>query len=59
MQAYTFWKTVVQDQADLLGRLIGLLSSLGVRYCLVADHAVNAYVEPLVSLDLDLGRGGR
>ena len=27
---------------------------LGIRYCVVGGQAVNAYVEPLVSFDLDL-----
>jgi hypothetical protein len=33
---------------------VRLLSDAGVRYCVVADQGVNAYVEPVVSLDLDL-----
>jgi hypothetical protein len=54
MRGHTFWKIVVADGADLLDRLLGLLSDLGIRYCLVGGQAVNAYVEPVVSLDLDL-----
>ena len=54
MQALTFWRTVTADGADLLGQLIGLLDEQGVRYCVVGGQAVNAYAEPLVSLDLDL-----
>jgi hypothetical protein len=54
MQALTFWRTVTADSVDLLGQLIGLLDELGVRYCVVGGQAVNAYAEPLVSLDLDL-----
>ena len=54
MQALTFWKTVVVDKADLLEKLVGLLADHEIRYCVVGGQAVNAYVEPLVSLDLDL-----
>jgi hypothetical protein len=54
MQALAFWKTVVADDADLLERLVAALHRDGIRYCVVGGQAVNAYVEPLVSLDLDL-----
>jgi hypothetical protein len=54
MQALEFWKTVTVDHANLLESLIGLLNDHGVRYCVIGGQAVNAYAEPLVSLDLDL-----
>ena len=54
MRAFEFWKTVTMDRTDLLEQLLGLLRELGIRYCVVGGQAVNAYVEPLVSLDLDL-----
>jgi hypothetical protein len=54
VRAATFWKAVVADTTDFLDRLIGLLAEHRVRYCLIGGQAVNAYVEPLVSLDLDL-----
>ena len=54
MQAFTFWKTITMDQANLLESLISLLDEHGIRYCVIGGQAVNAYVEPLVSLDLDL-----
>ncbi len=54
MQALTFWKTVTVDQANLLERVIQLFNDHGIRYCVIGGQAVNAYVEPLVSLDLDL-----
>lgn len=54
MQALVFWKTVVEDRADFLDRLITQLEAHGIRYCLVGGQAVNAYVEPVVSLDLDI-----
>jgi hypothetical protein len=54
MRANAFWKTVVADRSDFLDRLIGLFAEHGVRYCLIGGQAVDAYVEPLVSLDLDI-----
>jgi hypothetical protein len=54
VRAHAFWKTVLEDRADFLDRLIGLLTDHGIRYCLVGGQAVNAYVEPVVSLDLDI-----
>ena len=54
MQALAFWKAVTVDRSDLLGQLLGLLRGDDVRFCAIGGLAVNAYVEPLVSLDLDL-----
>jgi hypothetical protein len=54
MQASAFWKAVTMDQVDLLDRVLSALERHGVRFCVVGGQAVNAYVEPVVSLDLDL-----
>ncbi len=42
------------DQANLLERIVALLSEHAIRYCVIGGQAVNAYTEPVVSLDLDL-----
>jgi hypothetical protein len=42
------------DEAGLLERILGELDAGGIRFCAVGGQAVNAYVDPLVSLDLDL-----
>lgn len=42
------------DQANLLERLIALLREHNIRFCVIGGHAVNAYVEPVVTLDLDI-----
>ena len=42
------------DQSDLLDRLVALLETHHLNYCVIGGQAVNAYVEPLVSLDLDV-----
>ncbi len=52
MRAQAFWEAVVEDRVDFLDRLIALLADHGVRYCVVGGQAVNAYAEPVVSLDL-------
>jgi|ERR1051326_1635695 hypothetical protein len=42
------------DRTDLLERLLSLFEREGICYCIIGGLAVNAYVEPLVSLDLDV-----
>lgn len=42
------------DHIDLLDRLPTLLEDHQLDYCVIGGQAVNAYVEPLVSLDLDI-----
>jgi hypothetical protein len=54
MQASAFWKAVTMDQVDLLDRVLSALERHEIRFCVVGGQAVNAYVEPVVSLDLDL-----
>ena len=54
MRASTFWKTVTMDHSNLLENLIKLLKKHEIRFCVIGGQAVNAYAEPLVSLDLDL-----
>ena len=54
MDGSTFWRLVTKDETDLLGNLLEFLDNRKVPYCLLGDQAVNAYVEPVVSLDLDI-----
>jgi hypothetical protein len=54
MRAAAFWKTVTLDHSNFLESLIALFEDHGIRYCVIGGQGVNAYVEPLVSLDLDL-----
>ena len=54
MRARAFWRSVTDDRTDFLGRLIAMLEGHRIRYCVVGGQGVNAYVEPVVSLDLDL-----
>ncbi len=54
MKASTYWKIVAVDREELLEQFLDLLSTSGIRYCLIGGLAVNAYAEPVVSLDLDV-----
>lgn len=54
MHALDFWKTVTMGQSHFLDRLIDLLTAHEIAYCAIGGQAVNAYAEPVVSLDLDL-----
>jgi hypothetical protein len=54
MQALPFWKAVTMDKSNFLEELIAALEENRIRYCVIGGQGVNAYVEPLVSLDLDL-----
>ncbi|MFQ5707002.1 MAG: hypothetical protein ACE5HO_06095 [bacterium] len=49
-----FMNRLANDQVDVLQKFLDLLSELGMDYCVIGGLAVNAYVEPVVSLDLDL-----
>jgi len=46
------------DQSNLLEGLIDFLTEHEIPFCVIGGQAVNAYVEPLVSLDLDLAVSG-
>jgi hypothetical protein len=54
MTGKAFLNAVANGQDDVLALLIGLLHSIGADYCVIGGLAVNAYVEPVVSLDLDV-----
>jgi hypothetical protein len=54
MQALDIWKSVIVDRSNFLPALIELLEGNGIRFCVIGGQGVNAYVTPLISLDLDL-----
>ena len=60
MHARAFWKAVTVDRSNLLDRFFERLEARHVAFCLIGGQALNAYVEPVVSLDLDVvvGSGG-
>lgn len=49
-----FLNSVSNGKIDVLQILLDAMSAKGVDYCVIGDLAVNAYAEPLVSLDLDI-----
>ncbi len=54
MLAREFWALVTSDRSAFLDRLLSWLAEERIAYCVIGGQGVNAYVEPLVSLDLDL-----
>jgi hypothetical protein len=54
MTGKTFFNRLANGQADAVGVLLNLLEQVGARYCVIGGLAVNAYAEPVVSLDLDI-----
>jgi len=49
-----FLNSVSNGEEDILQRFLDLLESKKIEYCVIGGLAVNAYVEPVVSLDLDI-----
>lgn len=49
-----FMTRLANGKADVLQQFLDLLKELEMDYCVIGGLAVNAYVEPVVSLDLDL-----
>ena len=49
-----FLKKVANGQEDIIQILIDLLDKNEIGYCVIGGLAVNAYVETVVSLDLDI-----
>lgn len=54
MKMAEFQRAITVDESGFLDRLLDWLETERVRFCVVGGQAINAYVEPLVSLDLDL-----
>ena len=49
-----FLRRVAEDQSDFLQAFLTVLQNEKVPFCLIGGLAVNAYAEPVVSLDLDI-----
>jgi hypothetical protein len=54
MTGKEFVNRMANGKADIIHVFLDILSKTGSRYCLIGGLAVNAYVEPVVSLDLDV-----
>ena len=54
MTGKEFLNSVVKGKSDILQQFLVILTETDSRYCVIGGLAVNAYVEPLVSLDVDI-----
>jgi hypothetical protein len=54
MTRQAFLNGVTHSQEDVVQLLLSLLTETHAAYCVIGGLAVNAYAEPVVSLDLDL-----
>ena len=54
MTGKEFMKAVANGKTDPLETLLRILAETSSAYCVIGGLAVNAYVEPVVSLDLDI-----
>jgi hypothetical protein len=54
MTGKEFLNSIANGKIDLLELLLALLRKTKTDYCVIGGLAVNAYAEPVVSLDLDL-----
>ena len=49
-----FFNKVTNSKEDFLQKIINILKENKISYCIIGGLAVNAYCEPVVSLDLDI-----
>ena len=54
MTGKEFLNSLAKGKTDILQQLLGILAETDSSYCLIGGLAVNAYVEPVVSLDVDI-----
>ncbi len=54
MTGKTFMNVVGNGKTDILQKFLRILEETKSSYCIIGGLAVNAYVEPVVSLDLDI-----
>lgn len=54
MTGKDFFQTVSNSHTDIIQILLNILNAGHVEYCVIGGLAVNAYTDPVVSLDLDL-----
>jgi hypothetical protein len=54
MTAKDFLKAVTNGEADIIQLLLDITTRTETPYCIIGGLAVNAYADPVVSLDLDI-----
>jgi hypothetical protein len=59
MTGRTFLNAIANNKGDVVQIVLDILKKTGSGYCVIGGLAVNAYVEPVVSLDLDIVVAGQ
>ncbi|MBI4719661.1 MAG: hypothetical protein HY770_00160 [Chitinivibrionia bacterium] len=54
MTGKEFLNSVAHGKSDIIQTFLDIVAETNARYCMIGGLAVNAYVEPVVSLDLDI-----
>lgn len=54
MTGKTFLNAIAKGKVDIIQIFLNILAQTRSSYCVIGGLAVNAYVEPVVSLDLDI-----
>ncbi|MDI6793232.1 MAG: hypothetical protein QME81_10255 [bacterium] len=49
-----FMNSLANGKVDILQQFLDLVNEIEIEYCVIGGLAVNAYAEPVVSLDLDI-----
>jgi len=53
MNAHKFYNRVTNSKKDIILEFINLLKSEKINYCIIGGLGMNAYCEPIVTLDFD------
>jgi len=48
-----FFNRATNSKKDIIQEFLSTLEDLRVDYCVIGDIAINAYCEPIVTLDFD------
>ena len=54
MTAKDFTKAVSNGEVDIIQMLLDIITQIETPYCIIGGLGVNAYADPVVSLDLDI-----
>lgn len=54
MTSKEFLNSLANGQSDIIQIFLSIITEIGSPYCVIGGLAVNAYVEPVVSLDIDI-----
>ena len=53
MDERNFYNRVTNSRKDILGEFLSLLNNLNINYCVIEGVGLNAYCEPILTLDFD------